>query len=310
MATDLDETTASLPISAPRPLRFIRSIMKKLFHHAREHCAYYKKLGVRGEELQDFPIINRSILRANLPDLLAEPFEKLSLLSALEGRSIPTNAKTASEFRYSKDLVIEQTSGSSGVPLRIPKTNAERTQLSLAAWRYRIGYDPLIRPNIFLPLFHRTLDSPLPVTPFESSASSVRKFYFWLEANKVRWIHAPAGLLKYHAGVLNSLNVQLPAPSLQFAEVSGSRPDDDAIKLIRRVLGVRIINQYGTRESWTIGHSEELAAFCINSEAVHVELLDDADNPITACGKEGAVVITSKILRLLPLIRYKTGDRG
>jgi phenylacetate-CoA ligase len=68
--------------------------------------------------------------------------------------------------------------------------------------------------------------------------------------------------------------------------------------------------------SW-YGHSEKLvlAAECEHSSIYHVwptygycELLDDSGNPITQPGERGEIVGTGFINRVMPFIRYRTGD--
>ncbi len=77
------------------------------------------------------------------------------------------------------------------------------------------------------------------------------------------------------------------------------------------VFGVRYLSWYG--------HCEKLvlASECEHSTAYHVwptygycELLDDAGNPVTEVGKSGQIVGTGFINRVIPFIRYQTGDRG
>lgn len=285
--------------------------LASVLEHARAHCPYYAHLGSGEAVLRRFPVINRAILRANLGEFVTERDDaRAALLEAVRNGPRVKGQSAVSEFRFSADIYIEQTSGSSGVPLRIPKTTSERSQLSLAAWRCRMRYDPAIKPQTFLPLFHRALDEPLPVSPFESSPAGIVRFYDWLNARRFRWIHAPPGLIGYHANVLRNIRTERPAPALQFVEVSGSRPEEAVIAAIKSVLGAAVINQYGTRETWAIGYADELNAFTVNRDAVHVELLDADDRAITEPGVEGAVAVTSKVLRLMPVIRYKTGDRG
>lgn len=279
--------------------------------HAKEHCSYYANAKPFQCRLEEFPVITRSTLKTQIDQFITITGErKLALLDALNtGAAVQSDSK-ASEFQFHDNIFIEQTSGSSGVPLRIPKTRAERSQLSLAAWRCRTRHDPSIDAKTFLPLFHRSLDTPLPVSPFDSTPPAIKNFYVWLNEKKIRWLHAPPSLIGYHARVLRSMRIRTPAPCLRFVEVSGSRPEEDTISIIEEVMGAKIINQYGTRETWAIGYAANLNPFDINAETMQVELLDDMCRPITQAAVEGAVVITSKVLRLLPIIRYKTGDRG
>jgi phenylacetate-CoA ligase len=285
----------------------VESILK----YASLYSPFYRNLGLQEYKLTGFPIMSRYILQSQMEHLLTlSEEEKPSLMHALKGFSVPSDQLRKSEVPYSANIVIEQTSGSSGIPLRVAKTIGERSQLSLAAWIRRKRYDPEFSVERFVPLFHRNLDTPIPVSPFESSARDICSFYNWLSEHNIRWLHAPPSLIAYHSRVLRSLGKCTPAPSLKFIELSGASPEQADIDMMKAVFGTRIINQYGTRESWTIGYSEELGTFDLNDDSVHVELLDDEERGIERINVEGAVAVTSKVLRLMPLIRYKTGDRG
>ncbi|MCH7885836.1 MAG: asparagine synthase (glutamine-hydrolyzing) [Planctomycetes bacterium] len=82
-------------------------------------------------------------------------------------------------------------------------------------------------------------------------------------------------------------------------------------QLVERVFGCRYFSCYG--------HSEKLvlAAECEHSEVYHVcptygffELLDERDNPVTEPGRRGEIVGTGFINRVVPFIRYRTGDHA
>lgn len=281
-----------------------------------QHLAYIRQASpfysdVPENRLPAFPILDRALLRANLDSLLTvRGTPKIELLRQLDTFRIQAPHHTVSEFRFSDHIYIEQTSGSSGVPLRLPKTVGERTQLSVAAWKYRLGYDKKITRDNFLAIFHRHEDAPLPVNPFVSSVDQVLTFYHWVNEKNYRWIHAPPSVVSYHAGLLHAVGCRRPAPSLRYIETSGSPLDARAAQMISDVFEVEIVNQYGTRETWSIGHASRGQPFVLNDSAVVVELVDTDGKCIEGPDREGDVVVTSRVLRLLPIVRYRTGDRG
>ncbi|MCX5685047.1 MAG: methyltransferase domain-containing protein [Planctomycetota bacterium] len=80
-------------------------------------------------------------------------------------------------------------------------------------------------------------------------------------------------------------------------------------KMVEEVFGCRYFSCYG--------HSEKLvmAAECEHSTDYHVwptygyfELLDDRGNPVTTPGQCGEIVGTGFISKVMPFIRYRTGD--
>jgi phenylacetate-CoA ligase len=81
-------------------------------------------------------------------------------------------------------------------------------------------------------------------------------------------------------------------------------------QLISDAFRVPIINRYGLREfgAWSGQNcAESPDTFHINTELVALEILDQDGNPV-APGESGRVVITDLFNRVMPFIRYDTGD--
>jgi len=66
---------------------------------------------------------------------------------------------------------------------------------------------------------------------------------------------------------------------------------------------------YGTSETKEIGWECPYGGMHLNSDVVHLEVLDDQGRSLPV-GEEGNLVVTSLVNRAMPLIRYITGDRG
>lgn len=98
------------------------------------------------------------------------------------------------------------------------------------------------------------------------------------------------------------------------ANIRGVIAESEIVYLQQREL---IESTFGKPLFSSYGHSEKLiaAAGCEHSNHAHVwptygyfELLDDRGNPITTCGQRGEIVGTGFINRVMPFIRYRTGD--
>lgn len=66
---------------------------------------------------------------------------------------------------------------------------------------------------------------------------------------------------------------------------------------------------YGTSETKEIAWQCEAGGVHVNADVLHVEVLDDSDQP-SPQGVEGALAVTVLVNSAMPLIRYRTGDRG
>lgn len=79
---------------------------------------------------------------------------------------------------------------------------------------------------------------------------------------------------------------------------------------VSRTLGSEIYDRYGLEEIGVIGvECERHDGFHINTEAVVVEIVDDAHRPVSP-GVEGKIIATDLCNTGMPFIRYDTGDWG
>lgn len=90
---------------------------------------------------------------------------------------------------------------------------------------------------------------------------------------------------------------------------SGELLDVAAREALAAAFRARVYDVYGTSETkeiaWECGHG----SLHLNADVVHLEVLDDHDRPVPP-GTEGHLVATSLVNRAMPLLRYRTGDRG
>lgn len=82
--------------------------------------------------------------------------------------------------------------------------------------------------------------------------------------------------------------------------------DDPTRAALKRVLAAPVFDRYGSREFGLIASECEAGTRHVNSAAVHVEILD-GERP-AAPGRSGRVVVTGLACRVMPLVRYDTGD--
>jgi phenylacetate-CoA ligase len=98
--------------------------------------------------------------------------------------------------------------------------------------------------------------------------------------------------------------------TVRFAESSGWSLAPEIRRMIEAKMNLTVVDQYGCREVWAIGTRVGDGPFRTVRDNVYVEILDDADQPIRQPGQEGRIVVTSLVQRLMPFIRYDTGDMG
>jgi phenylacetate-CoA ligase len=90
---------------------------------------------------------------------------------------------------------------------------------------------------------------------------------------------------------------------------SGELLTGSARQAIVAAFGGELRDVYGTSETKEIAWECEAGSRHVSSDVVHVEILDEHDAPVRA-GTEGEIVVTLLVNRAMPLVRYRTGDRG
>ncbi|WP_334111917.1 phenylacetate--CoA ligase family protein [Paucihalobacter sp.] len=98
-------------------------------------------------------------------------------------------------------------------------------------------------------------------------------------------------------------------PTLKACVVTSEMLFEDDKKLMEKVFGVPVINEYGASELDLIAFENPNRQWQINSETLYVEILDENDN-LLPNGQEGRIVITSLFNKAHPFIRYDIGDIG
>ena len=86
--------------------------------HARSNVPFYQNAG---PNLADFPVVSKSIVLSNLEEFISSAGEcSRSKLAAFLRYPHP---QTAHELLFDRKIVVEQTSGSSGIPFQIGRAH-------------------------------------------------------------------------------------------------------------------------------------------------------------------------------------------
>ena len=113
-------------------------------------------------------------------------------------------------------------------------------------------------------------------------------------------------LLCLHA---QKFGIDLRTAGIQVVFVTGEVLFPHQRKVITEVLGCPVANGYGGRDSGFVAHECPHGGLHIMSDAVIVEVLDEAGNPAPH-GHPGEIVVTDLYSHEVPFLRYATGDIG
>lgn len=101
------------------------------------------------------------------------------------------------------------------------------------------------------------------------------------------------------------------APPVRTSRIftSGELLTARARQVIAAAFHASLYNVYGTSETKEIAWECAAGSRHVSSDVVHVEILNERD-ALVPDGIEGEIVVTVLVNRAMPLVRYRTGDRG
>lgn len=275
--------------------------------NAIEHIDYYKQ---GGSENYDFPIICKRDIQSHYSSFLTHNMDE-SLRSAIIDNLNDKSKKCVNSYNELSQIgeyVIEETTGTSGSPLRVVKSVSERAILGLNLYRCRKAVDRKFEMRHFKAFNHTTLRQDNP-KPYDFDENHIVKIYKELCGDRVRWLHTSIIPLKKHIEILEKHGIK-EFPDLQFIELTGNYLDKDDVDLVENYFSAKVTNLYGCMETWAIAYGTSHESFDICENVVKVEIADDDGNILHETGEEGNIIISSLVCNTMPIIRYKTGDIG
>ena len=269
--------------------------LNSILEYAIQRVPYYQEFQYDSnlspeENLKNFPVLTKDILRDRIDDLLSDEFQK-------------------------SNLDINHSSGSTGVQSFTYMTKGHKFYLRALQthwWNwsgYEVG-DPVLQFGIsqkrgslksLKDFFYRT---------FYHKAFGITEAEFADIANRVK-----SRSISYIAGYPSVIN-QLALTSSSHKHVKGIICFGDKLfnhheKNIRNAFGddVNIVDTYGCAEGLLMACSKDLDSYYIMSPHVYIEIVDDEDNPLND-GKMGNILVTCLTNKAMPIIRYRLGDLG
>ncbi len=266
----------------------IGEVIRKIKLFAWGRVPFYKRcvnfIDIKSNNFDEFPIIDKKILRENLQAFIAENVG---------------------------ELVSEYTSGSTGHPLTLYKTKREMMYLESMLLRERKKIIPDFN-RLKLIKFYAELNSGeadccsdkihrekdvLYLSMLHMDESSLEEYVHTIQSEiEAGWMMGPPSAIYRLAKCVHKLG--LNCDKIKFVELTGEMVFDYQRDCIKKAFGCPVRNHYGTREFWAIAYECEYGNMHIFDNHVYVENSD-----------EGFIVSTLD-QRTMPLIRYRLGDKG
>jgi phenylacetate-CoA ligase len=268
--------------------------LDRLLNYAVKHVPYYQdNLGSSENiQLEDFPIIDKKVIRNQTDDLISKEYKK-------------------------SDLIPYSSSGSSGVQTTVYMSKQEQSILRgvLTHWWEWSGYQigkPIVQTGMAT---SRSRVKALKDILFRTNY--IYAFSFTDDELKVICDRLNHRKNYYHlAGYASSLNVIAEYAlehgySIQLRGVIslGDKLFNQYRKNVQKAFQVKVQDTYGSNEGFMIACQADIDAYYILSPHVVVEILDDDNQPVSD-GEMGHIVVTRLDAFSMPLIRYRIGDLG
>lgn len=270
-------------------------VLDRLLKTAVNHSKFYETY--KGyESLQDFPVVNKSIIKQN--------FDGITLPESIGGK------------RFSVS-----TSGSTGTPFKIYQCEGKkhRNTADTIYFAKKSGFnigDRLLYLRLWAayykkPEFMAWIQNVDQLDVEEINGTFLPKFIQKLtkSGQKKAWLGYPSGFLK----ICNFLDEQGYAPldcNVQ-SIIAMSEPLDNHVKeKMEYYFQCPVVSRYSNVENGILAQQmpNDEVSFTLNWASYHVELLAiESDEPV-ALGEPGRIVITDLYNLATPMIRYDTGD--
>ncbi|MBA3658130.1 MAG: phenylacetate--CoA ligase family protein [Gemmatimonadales bacterium] len=239
-------------------------------------------------DLQSWPVLERETIQAHTAELIAQPTPR------------------GHYFR--------RTSGSSGTPLGVAM------DADAASWAWATDYRGLLWHGIHvgarcLRLIHKRegrvaewIRNLHPLLTDDLSPPRLDAAVRYMQAARPAYVSGYVTAVTELARYARVAAPDAPRPLVPFVKVLGEVLHPFQRQEIEQGLGARVIETYGCNETGTVGYECPAGSLHVFAEHVEVEILRDGQ-PV-GLGEIGDIVLTCTTNRVMPLVRYRVGDRG
>lgn len=290
--------------------------MKKLISHLYHNVPFYKDYifdevndNASPEYVQNqfekLPIIDKQMIKSAYGDFVVSMFPR-----EIINEIVCVNGDTEADICIcidDEDYWVEYTSGTSGTSLPIIKSLKERTWLGIGLWKMRRRIAPVSPDKMFEFMHNKKGGYPFPFE-FEAENRDKRKIHElqYLQQSNYSWWHIFPSQLEIYCEYSQFFDNK--KGRLKVIECNGAYISEEDMKRYGMLFGCQVTNNYGCREVWNIAYSCKENSLHVNEENIYFELIDEEEQVIHDAKQVGEVVVTAKNLRVMPFVRYRTGD--
>lgn len=278
--------------------RFLDSILE---YAVRETPYYRDRKNFYTQEFQNIPIINANILQNNYGDFISDSYKKYpKIQNVYIGRALEADG---SMFKMIWD-------------------NDDYEKMNSFIWKIRNEYygivpddkwcsfyTALYRSNMIIDEydFHITDDAKgLLINVFNLNDVKLKEICQHINLHNPKWIKMPSSVAKIIAHYFIKEKITFP-DSVKYIELIGEIiTDNDKIEM-ERVFKIKPVILYSLSTVGGIAISHECGSMHLIKNNLLIETLRDGKSVV---GEEGDICVTGFNNYAMPIIRYKTSERG
>lgn len=294
----LEELTALGEVSRSELLRYKEKRIEQLITYVKKNCEYYRSffktakstptLPTIVDSLNQFPIIDKSIIRDNLPGFICNQMRT-------SWRS--TSGTTGTPFVFEKDR----------------HASAYMDAMMFCAYSWH-GIQPLSRQariwgssvDIKGKLMQKTKDLLLGrrrLSVFKMDEHNCRRFFKLLLRHKPFYFYCYPNAMYQFALSLERQGLDGKRIGASVIICTGEVLFPHQKEKIEQITGCRVVNEYGSTENGIIAFECEYGAMHL-LPTVHVDIIDPDKEGV------GEIAVTELNSRSIPFIKYMLGDTG
>ncbi len=274
----------------------VQQNLVKLLKFASSTTEFYKPYS--GKSINDFPVINKLIIRKNIDYFISSQYKKEELISVVTSGSTGTPFQVYHDkkkrIRNTADTTVFAKKAGFVIGHRLyyfKIWNKINKKSSLESWSQNIvPYNVFDLRDDAIKVLIDKLNNDNSTIGFLAYASAYDAFCRYLSSNKYEPLKA------------NVQSIIAMSESL----------NDFSKENMKKYFGATCVSRYSNVENGIIAQQETDGSceFTINFASYYVEILNLNNDDACEYGKPGRVVITDLYNYAMPMIRYDTGDIG
>lgn len=266
--------------------------------HCKNTVPYYKNLEIANILLDQFPVVDKNLIRSNYDSFCSQIYPKEKMLKAT-------------------------TSGSTGTPFIVFYDSNKKRRHTADTLYYGESVNHELGTKVFyLKIWNeqnskgKLIQKMQNIVPINVFKLDDEKIHWLLES--IKFDGSPKSILGY-ASALDCIVKYLdrnPTEMSHYNVISiiamSESLDEHTKKSLKKYFECPVVSRYANLENGILAQQtlDLESEFLINFASYHIEILDiRADVPVND-GEIGRIVVTDMFNRAMPLIRYDTGDLG